>query len=34
MSKPLAVAWVESAEELEGRYRSGRDAERRLLPHP
>ena len=29
MSKPVAVAWAESAEELEARYRSERDVERR-----
>ena len=29
MSKPVAVAWAETAEELEGRYRAERDVERR-----
>jgi len=31
MSNPVAVAWVETAEELEGRYRGERDVERRKL---
>ena len=29
MSKPVAVAWMETAEELERRYRAERDVERR-----
>ena len=29
MSKPVAVAWAETASELEGRYRAERDVERR-----
>ena len=29
MSKPVAVAWAETAAELEGRYRAERDVERR-----
>ena len=29
MSTPVAVAWAEAAEELEGRYRAERDVERR-----
>ena len=29
MSKPVAVAWGETAEELEGRYRAEREVERR-----
>ena len=29
MSKPVAVAWAETAEELEARYRAERDVERR-----
>src|ERR687896_830075 len=29
MSKPVAVAWAETAEELEQQYRAARDVERR-----